>query len=84
MRCFIVFRLRQAKEEAEREVAQYRAQREAEFRKKLSDTSGDSGANVKRLEAETDEKIKRLSAEAAKVAPEVTALLMKYVITVRN
>ena len=52
-------RLTQAKEEAEREVAQYRAQREAEFRKKLSDTSGDSSANVKRLEAETDEKIKR-------------------------
>ncbi|XP_024396355.1 V-type proton ATPase subunit G 1 isoform X3 [Physcomitrium patens] len=77
-------RLRQAKEEAEREVAQYRAQREAEFRKKLSDSSGDSGANVKRLESETNDKINRLSDDAAKVAAEVTALLMNYVITVKN
>jgi len=30
-------RLRQAKEEADREVAQYRAQRESEFRKKLAE-----------------------------------------------
>lgn len=30
-------RLKQAKEEAEREVGRYRAQREEEFRKKLSD-----------------------------------------------
>ncbi|CAK9193937.1 unnamed protein product [Sphagnum jensenii] len=77
-------RLRQAKEEADREVAQYRAQRESEFRKKLAETSGDSGSNVKRLEAETNQKIQRLTAEANKIAPEVTALLMKYVTTVRN
>ncbi|WP_285164299.1 V-type ATPase subunit G, partial [Mycobacterium tuberculosis] len=46
-------RLKQAKEEAEKEVAQFRAQMEAEYQKKVAASSGDSGANVKRLEEET-------------------------------
>ncbi|MCO5613524.1 hypothetical protein L7F22_067801 [Adiantum nelumboides] len=77
-------RLKQAKEEAEREVAEYRAQREAEFRKKLSESSGDSGSTIKRLEAETNEKIEQLNQEASKVSPEVVELLIKYVTTVKN
>ncbi|ESW29904.1 hypothetical protein PHAVU_002G108100 [Phaseolus vulgaris] len=43
-------RLKQAKEEAEKEIAEYRAQLEYEFQKKVSESSGDSGANVKTLE----------------------------------
>ncbi|KAJ7532883.1 hypothetical protein O6H91_13G023900 [Diphasiastrum complanatum] len=77
-------RLRQAKEEAEREVAAYRAQRESEFRKKLAQSSGDSGANMKRLDSETATKIKHLTEEASKVSSDVTALLLKYVTTVKN
>ncbi|KAJ7528765.1 hypothetical protein O6H91_15G061200 [Diphasiastrum complanatum] len=77
-------RLRQAKEEAEREVAAYRAQRESEFRKKLAESSGDSGANMKRLESETVIKIQHLAKEASQVSSEVTALLLKYVTTVNN
>eukprot|EP01018_Ginkgo_biloba_P027166 Gb_22481 [translate_table: standard] len=77
-------RLKQAKEEAEREIASYRAQRESEFRKKVAETSGDSGSNVKRLEEETHVKIQHLKSEASKVSPEVVAMLMKYVTTVRN
>lgn len=77
-------RLKQAKEEAEREVAEYRGQRESEFRKKLADSSGDSGSNIKRLEGETHEKIHHLNEEASKVSPEVVELLIKYVTMVKN
>ncbi|KAJ6901894.1 hypothetical protein NC651_019629 [Populus alba x Populus x berolinensis] len=53
-------RLRQAKEEAEKEIAEFRAHMEAEFQRKLTESSGDSGANVKRLEHETEAKIGHL------------------------
>uniref|UniRef100_A0ACD5UU55 Uncharacterized protein n=1 Tax=Avena sativa TaxID=4498 RepID=A0ACD5UU55_AVESA len=77
-------RLRQAKEEAEREIAEYRAQMEAEFQKKLAETSGDSGANVKRLEQETNEKIEQLKQQAASISPEVIQMLLRHVTTVKN
>lgn len=79
-----IARLKEAKQEAEREVADYRAQRETEFRKKLAESSGDSGSNIKRLEGETQEKIDHLTEEASKVSPEVVALLLKYVTSVKN
>ncbi|KAK4353468.1 hypothetical protein RND71_028986 [Anisodus tanguticus] len=50
-------RLRQAKEEAEKEIAEFRAYMKAEFQRKVEQTSGDSGANVKRLDQETFAKI---------------------------
>lgn len=77
-------RLKQAKEEAEREIAQYRAQTEHEFQKKLAESSGDSGANVKRLEEETDAKIGHLKSEAARISPDVVQMLLKQVTTVKN
>ncbi|XP_027366937.1 V-type proton ATPase subunit G-like [Abrus precatorius] len=77
-------RLKQAKEEAEKEIAEYRAQLEHAFQKKLSDSSGDSGANVKRLEQETDAKIHHLKTEAARISDDVAAMLLKYVTTVKN
>ncbi|KAK8546187.1 hypothetical protein V6N13_067414 [Hibiscus sabdariffa] len=77
-------RLRQAKEEAEKEIAEYRAQVEYEFQKKVAESSGDSGANVKRLEIETDAKINHLKNEAARISHDVVGLLLKNVTTVRN
>ncbi|XP_006647747.1 V-type proton ATPase subunit G1-like isoform X2 [Oryza brachyantha] len=77
-------RLRQAKEEAEREIAEYRAQMEADFQRKVAESSGDSGANVKRLEQETDEKIVQLKQQAANVSPEVIQMLLRHVTTVKN
>ncbi|EEC73843.1 hypothetical protein OsI_08596 [Oryza sativa Indica Group] len=77
-------RLRQAKEEAEREIAEYRAQMEAEFQRKVAESSGDSGANVKRLEQETDTKIAQLKEQAANVSPEVIQMLLRHVTTVKN
>ncbi|KAK2401265.1 hypothetical protein P8452_08003 [Trifolium repens] len=77
-------RLKQAKEEAEKEIAEYRAKLEAEFQKKVSDSSGDSGANVKRLDQETEEKIHHLKTEAARISDDVVAMLLKYVTTVKK
>ncbi|KAK8651342.1 hypothetical protein V6N13_140947 [Hibiscus sabdariffa] len=77
-------RLRQAKEEAEKEIADYRAQVEYEFQKKVAESSGDSGANVKRLEIETDAKINHLKNEAARISHDVVGMLLKNVTTVRN
>ncbi|XP_062117230.1 V-type proton ATPase subunit G-like [Humulus lupulus] len=77
-------RLKQAKEEAEREVAEYRAQVELDFQKKVAASSGDSGANVKRLEQETEAKIHNLKSEASRISHDVVQMLLKHVTTVRN
>ncbi|XP_074285346.1 V-type proton ATPase subunit G 1-like [Silene latifolia] len=77
-------RLRQAKEEAEKEIAEFRAQVEADFQRRLAESSGDSGANVKRLEQETDAKIEQLKSQASNISPEIVQMLLKYVTTVNN
>ncbi|XXG89577.1 hypothetical protein AAC387_Pa12g1545 [Persea americana] len=77
-------RLKQAKEEADKEIAEFRAQMEAEFQKKVAETSGDSGANVKRLEQETDAKIHHLKSEAERISNDVVHMLLKHVTTVQT
>ncbi|XP_023911176.1 V-type proton ATPase subunit G1 isoform X1 [Quercus suber] len=77
-------RLKQAKEEAEKEIAEYRAQMEREFQRKLAESSGDSGANVKRLEKETEAKICKLKEDAARISQDVVAMVLKHVTTVKN
>ncbi|KAK9125978.1 hypothetical protein Scep_014824 [Stephania cephalantha] len=77
-------RLKQAKEEAEKEVAQFRAQIEAEFQRKVAETSGDSGANVKRLEEETESKIHHLKSESARISHDVVHMLLRHVTTVKH
>jgi len=47
-------------------------------------STGDSGANVKRLEEETDAKIENLKTEAAKISDDVVAMLRTYVTSVKN
>ncbi|KAL5700559.1 hypothetical protein ACHQM5_025986 [Ranunculus cassubicifolius] len=77
-------RLKQAKEEAEKEILNYRTQVEAEFQKKVVATSGDSGANVKRLEGETQEKIHHLNSEAERISHDIVDMLLRHVTTVKN
>ncbi|KAI3982856.1 hypothetical protein MKX01_010339 [Papaver californicum] len=77
-------RLKQAREEADREIAQYRASLEAEYQQSVSETSGNSGMNVKRLEEETVEKIKSLKDMSSKVSKDVVTMLMRQVTTVKN
>ncbi|KAK6942818.1 Vacuolar (H+)-ATPase G subunit [Dillenia turbinata] len=76
-------RLKQAKEEADKEVAEFRAQMEMEFQRKVAESSGDSGANVKRLEHETEGKIQHLKLEASRISHDVAHMLLKHVTTVR-
>ncbi|KAL6552744.1 V-type proton ATPase subunit G 1 [Orobanche hederae] len=76
-------RLKQAKEEAEKEVAEFRAQMEADLQRKVAE-GGDSGANVKRLEQETEEKIQHLKIEASRISPDVVSMLLRQVTTVKN
>ncbi|CAA2970405.1 V-type proton ATPase subunit G 1-like, partial [Olea europaea subsp. europaea] len=77
-------RLKQAKEEAEKEIAEFRAQMEAEFQRKVAESSGDSGANVKRLEQETEAKIRHLNTEASRISHDVVQMLLRHVTTVKN
>ncbi|KAK4756799.1 hypothetical protein SAY87_006926 [Trapa incisa] len=77
-------RLKQAKEEAEKDIAEFRAHMEAAFQRKLAESSGDSGANVKRLEQETDAKIVHLKTEGARISHDVVHMLLKHVTTVKN
>ncbi|KAH6761895.1 vacuolar ATP synthase subunit G2 [Perilla frutescens var. hirtella] len=70
-------RLKQAKEEAEKEIAEFRAQMEAEFQMKVLESSGDSGANAKRLELETEVKRDHLKKEASRISYDVVSMLLK-------
>ncbi|KAL4576579.1 hypothetical protein LXL04_012675 [Taraxacum kok-saghyz] len=76
-------RLKQAKNEADEEVAKYRAHMEKEFQKTISESSGFSGSNVKRLDEETVTKIDQLKKQAAKVSPEVVKMLMNHVTSIK-
>ncbi|KAF5475870.1 hypothetical protein F2P56_007631 [Juglans regia] len=77
-------RLKQAQEEAEKERAEYRSQTELEFQGKVAQSSGDSGANVKRLEQETEAKIYHLKLEASRISQDVVKMLLKHVTTVKK
>ncbi|KAF3966473.1 hypothetical protein CMV_009425, partial [Castanea mollissima] len=77
-------RLKQAKEEGDKDIAEFRAQIEREFQRKVAESSGDSGANVKRLEQETETKIHHLKTEAARISYDVVQMLLKQVTTVKN
>lgn len=49
----------------------------------IKQTSGDSGANVKRLEQETEAKIHHLKSESARISHDVVQMLLRHVTTVR-
>ncbi|CAL5191255.1 unnamed protein product [Lathyrus oleraceus] len=76
-------RLKQAKEEAEKEAAEYRTHMEEEYQKSISETTGSSGTNVKRLDQETDVKIRSLKKSGSKVSNEVVDMLLKYVTNIK-
>ncbi|KAL9297133.1 hypothetical protein ACSQ67_023029 [Phaseolus vulgaris] len=77
-------RLKQAKDEAEREAAQYRSHMEDEYQNSISETTGSSGSNVKKLEEETDAKIKDLKKTTSKVSSEVVEMLLKCVTNIKT
>ncbi|KGN62432.1 V-type proton ATPase subunit G3 [Cucumis sativus] len=75
-------RLKQAKDEAEREVAHYRAHLEAEYQKKVSESS--AGSYTQRLEEETNVKIDNLKESSARVSKDVVNMLLQYVTSPRT
>ncbi|GKV12214.1 hypothetical protein SLEP1_g23393 [Rubroshorea leprosula] len=77
-------RLKQAKEETDKEIAEYRSQLEVEFQRRLAERSGDSGANVQRLETETEIKIENLKTEAAIISDVIVQMLLKHATSVRS
>ncbi|MED6198259.1 hypothetical protein PIB30_064416 [Stylosanthes scabra] len=76
-------RLKQAQEEAEREAAQYRSQMEEEYQKSISETTGSSGSNVRKLEEETDANIRNIKRSASKVSSDVVDMMLKYISNVK-
>ncbi|XP_019701708.1 V-type proton ATPase subunit G-like [Elaeis guineensis] len=76
-------RLKQAKDEAQREAAAYRTSLEEEHQRRISERSGSSDSNVKRLEEETEVKIKRLKDASSSVRSEVVGMLMKHITTIK-
>ncbi|XVF63316.1 hypothetical protein PTKIN_Ptkin09bG0078100 [Pterospermum kingtungense] len=76
-------RLKQAKDEAEKDVALYRSHMETEYQNKISKTSGSSGNTGKKLEEETEMKIKALTESTSKVSKEIIDMLMKHITSVR-
>ncbi|XWS21921.1 hypothetical protein CRYUN_Cryun30bG0098100 [Craigia yunnanensis] len=77
-------RLKQAKEEAEKDVALYHYNTETEYQNKISETSGNSGNTVKQLEEETEMKIKALTESTSRVSKEIVDMLMKHITSVRT
>ncbi|XP_035547482.1 uncharacterized protein LOC108997048 [Juglans regia] len=73
-------RLKQAKEEAEKEIAEFRAHMELE----VVESYGDSDAIVKRLEQETEAKIHHLKTQAARISNDVVQMLLNHVTTVKK
>ncbi|EPS58758.1 hypothetical protein M569_16055 [Genlisea aurea] len=77
-------RLRQARDEAEKEAANYRSQLESEYQKSIVETTGSKDSTAKRLEAETESKIQILKETASKVTADiVSTMLIKHITTVR-
>ncbi|KAG6738786.1 hypothetical protein POTOM_058408 [Populus tomentosa] len=71
-------RLRQAKEEAEKDAGHYRSNLESEYQKRVGETSGNSGFTAERLGEETDVKIRNLKKSTSKVQSDIVDMLIKY------
>ncbi|KAI3426227.1 hypothetical protein D9Q98_008603 [Chlorella vulgaris] len=76
-------RLKQAKDEAEREIIAYKREREAEFKRKVSDDSSSSQDNVTRLGEESAQAVQAIQESIASKKKDVMEMLMYHVTTVK-
>ncbi|PRQ58820.1 putative vacuolar (H+)-ATPase G subunit [Rosa chinensis] len=74
-------KLKQAKEEAEKENADFHAQMEVDFQRKHAEGGGHSGP-LKRIEQET-EAFHHLKIDAARISNDIVRMLLEYT-TVTN
>ena len=77
-------RLKQAKEEAESEVSAYKAEREAEFKRKMAEDSTSSEENMVRLNAESERAIAAIKESIAAKKEDVIQFLLNQVQTVKK
>lgn len=76
-------RLKQAKDEAEREIAAYKTEREAEFRRKVSEDSSSSQDNVTRLAEESARAVKAIQDSVMQKKKDVVDMLLLHVTNVK-
>lgn len=76
-------RLKQAKDEADAEVASYKAEREAEFKRKVAADSSSSQDNVVRLGEESSRAVAAIQASIAQKKGDVLDLLLGHITAVK-
>jgi len=77
-------RLKEAKEEAERDVAAYKKEREEEFSKKIADDSSSNKENASRMHAESEKAVEAIQKSIASKKEEVLKMLLSQVETVET
>nr|GMD59689.1 V-type proton ATPase subunit G [Ipomoea batatas] len=76
-------KLKQARNEAEKEIAKYQAKMDLDFQRKVAKGNGDLDASMRLLEQKTQAKISALTAEADLKSHVLANMLVKGVIYVR-
>ncbi|KAK9828540.1 hypothetical protein WJX72_000656 [[Myrmecia] bisecta] len=76
-------RLKQAKAEADREIKAYKTERENLYQKRIQEDSSSSGENVRRLEAESAQEVRRIEQAVAAKKQELLDWLLSLVTTVK-
>lgn len=77
-------RLKQAKEEAERDVLAYKKEREEEFSRKIANDSSNNQENAARMQAESEKSVEAIQKSIASKKEEVLKMLLSQVETVEN
>lgn len=72
-------RLKQAKEEAEREITAYKTEREAEFKRKMVDDSTSSQEHLVKLNADSEQAVTAIKASISSKKEQVIEMLIKQV-----
>uniref|UniRef100_A0A7S3VT47 V-type proton ATPase subunit G n=1 Tax=Dunaliella tertiolecta TaxID=3047 RepID=A0A7S3VT47_DUNTE len=76
-------RLREAKTEAEKEIAAYRAEREGLYQKKVSEGSSGSQATLQRLTQETGVEVAKVQDDVKAKKQQVVDMLYDHVVNVQ-
>lgn len=71
--------MKEAKDEAEREVAAYKAEREAEFKQKMADNSTSSQEHMAHLNAESDRAVAAIKESINSKKEDVIEMMLKQV-----
>jgi V-type H+-transporting ATPase subunit G len=76
-------RLKQAKDEAEKEILSYKAEKEAEFQRKMSDDTSISHDNALKMAQQADTEVSQVRDSVGQKRQNVLDLLIKHVRSVK-